>query len=254
MLNFPNIRQVATVALLQECSNKEPSMTSKEAVALVKNLRHRERGLRLRASVRGDSIVFTGGEYGEHSLVTSCSTPERVQSHWHGYVTGSGCAPVTKGRMAICEHLNSYYAVQVVELGEKQALVRGEYTSPCSGPFTIWVNRTTLLHAIPRRAAEPARWATQCVKLWQQARTPNQLERARHALRAAVERADAIYPGPYINQWLIFVGTSPASPVVCRLDHIGPRKGVYVRRYYRTRKPSQLQTVRGWPFQTGTTT
>jgi len=44
----------------------------------------------LRAEVRGDSIVFAGGAYGEHSLYIPVSSRDRVMAHWNGYVTNNG--------------------------------------------------------------------------------------------------------------------------------------------------------------------
>ncbi len=49
-------------------------------------------GLRImrpkRAEVRDDRIVFTGGWYGEHSVLVD-DDAERVLAHWSGYVEAS---------------------------------------------------------------------------------------------------------------------------------------------------------------------
>ncbi len=45
-----------------------------------------KRTIRLCATLEGDSIVFSGGRYGSHSLDAKCSSADRVIAHWRGYV------------------------------------------------------------------------------------------------------------------------------------------------------------------------
>ena len=49
---------------------------------------YRSKTVRLYATVEGDSIVFKGGLFGEHSIAASAAitSAERVEAHWRGYV------------------------------------------------------------------------------------------------------------------------------------------------------------------------
>ena len=58
-------------------------------VAVARKFAETLRAGSLRAEVRGDEIVFTGGMYGEHSLYLPASSQERVQAHWDGYVSNN---------------------------------------------------------------------------------------------------------------------------------------------------------------------
>lgn len=57
----------------------------------------------IRAELRGDRIVFTGGSHGEHSIAAEheISPPERVVAHWSGYLEVNGINPATTPGSAI---------------------------------------------------------------------------------------------------------------------------------------------------------
>lgn len=51
----------------------------------------------IKAIIRGDRIVFTGGKYGEHSLAVEdhITSAERLVKHWEGYLETNGLDPRT---------------------------------------------------------------------------------------------------------------------------------------------------------------
>lgn len=46
----------------------------------------------LRAEIRGEWVVFTGGLHGDHSLDLLVTDADRAWAHWHGYCANSGVA------------------------------------------------------------------------------------------------------------------------------------------------------------------
>jgi hypothetical protein len=46
----------------------------------------------LRAEIRDERVVFTGGSHGDHSLDLLVTDADRAWAHWHGYCANSGVA------------------------------------------------------------------------------------------------------------------------------------------------------------------
>jgi hypothetical protein len=49
----------------------------------------------LTARIEDGRVVFSGGRFGECSLVLTVSSPERVKAHWEGYCEANGAKAVT---------------------------------------------------------------------------------------------------------------------------------------------------------------
>lgn len=50
----------------------------------------RSSSYKLRAFFEGEHVVFTGGQFGDHSLGRLVSSPERIRAHWEGYCESNG--------------------------------------------------------------------------------------------------------------------------------------------------------------------
>jgi len=66
------------------------NLNLEEARKLSYTLRRNGNNLKLRAEVRDDRIVFSGGKQGEHSLAVTVSSKARVLAHWEGYIENNG--------------------------------------------------------------------------------------------------------------------------------------------------------------------